>query len=356
MSAKQILRRGKNLPWRWRFILALAGIGWGLSFWQSGRMPMPEGLDIKPLPAVVELTPMDMNKRLDAMQRKGITPLVRCRRLAMKELGIIAQIEPPITLKDNSWLDKMTRTVTEKAKVEAFYVVGRDTLYVLSRQSPAIAHELVHAWEDRQSDRMRSAQAATTDQQIALRAAIEGTAVLATKQPRPSLNLGPNLDDNAWGLAYSLGPRYVERFGRTGPRSWLELRPESTYDLMYDKIGTQAIEPPQDSAATGCSDRLGPLAVLTAALAWQTEMPLALRLARQWRGDRLDVWADGVSRQVKWQVVFDDSLSTSDWNQIVQNTQTLPKDRVIVYGWTTAKTPTAVSMDSTLAKRSPLTR
>lgn len=331
----------RRLPVRWLVLGGTSALCSLILLGQQWWIARGPGQLRRPV-AVVELDPADLNRRLDEAQRLAMTPALRCRRLALRDLGLVAEVEP------RADAPGLVERLWPTPRVPAFYAQGRDTIYTVDRHAPSVRHEWVHAWEDQHGDRMRRAESASTDEQIGLRAVIEGTAMAVTHTPGLGVRWFPDLDAAAWSLAYGLGPGYVAR--RTGDAlaAGVAIRPVTTYDVLFDRRSTTpaSVTPMErdsaQSAATpghpltgeapACSDRLGPLAVLVAGL--QAGLPEgdALSTARSWAGDTVVVRVVPAGRRVAWTVLFRDQAAVQQFARTTNRAPNLAGARVLVYG------------------------
>lgn len=283
---------------------------------EEREVPRIKGLPqpIRPI-HIVELESDQFQNRLNAERHRNAGAEARCQRLAMFHLGLVSMVEPPITPPYESWLDKILPQVS----VPAFYIGGTDTIYTIDRLHPSVRHEWVHAIDDQYSERIRrSSHVATTDERVALRAAIEGTAQVLIGAPPIPLPIEPDLDRGAWAFAYNVGPLYVKRQASHDLSELFALAPRTTHEVLYDNSQDPVdIAPPPLAPRERllCSDRLGALGVLVAFRKFNSLTPEVYHTARSWRGDRLDLLLVGDRHRIRWHVVFADSQAARFWAQ-----------------------------------------
>jgi hypothetical protein len=263
---------------------------------------------------VVELDEAAFRARLRDAVRTSLTPEQRCRRLGLMDLGLVSSVEP--RLPGHGILDRLVGEETPPA----FYVPGSDSVFVSSRQRAIVRHEMVHAIEDQYSTRQQEAETATTDRRIAMRAAIEGTAVvLAGGGARPG-RFGGNMDVNAWILAYALGPEFMRASVERDPVAAFGVRPRTTYEVLFrEPPASRAVLPPEepgDGETLLCSDELGILGLTSALRSTGATSQEAETVGRAWRADRLDVLSVGMGRRVVWSVAFADPAARDLWLRV----------------------------------------
>lgn len=265
--------------------------------------------------AVAVMPPADLANRLALEQRSDHGHRSRCTRLGLLALGLVETIEPPPLFPSRSILDR----IFGYEVTPAFYVTGTDTIFVSTKDHPSLAHEWIHALDDQHGTRLRDAidPAVSLDRRIALRAAIEGTAIhLVGSQPQ-TLLLGNDFDVNSWTFAYSIGPRYVSVLARRDAARALRLRPESVYEVLF--LAAPPVRNTDWADWPGtllCEDELGVLALLTAMnQSGAASRDDAMRVARAWAGDRLSVRLLDGERLIFWEIALADSLAASIWRR-----------------------------------------
>lgn len=303
--------------WIFGGILVIAALG--TRIWahiEKPDVPRLRGLPepIRPI-HIIELPIDELQARLDLERRKNAGADARCQRLAMFYLGLISTVEPMIVPPYESWLEKIFAQPT----VPAFYVGGTDTIYTIDRSHPAIRHEWVHAIDDQHAMRIsRSGEnLMTTDERLALRAAIEGTAQVLNGLSSVPLPLEPDLDRSAWAFAYNVGPLYIKRQARHDPHHLFSLVPRTTHAVLYDETINDPVPIPapllQSNERLLCSDRLGALALLVAFKITGPVTNITYHVARSWAGDRLDLILADHQHRARWHIAFSDSLAAQAW-------------------------------------------
>lgn len=272
------------------------------------RFARTRGIPSAPGAITIELLdPQAFDARLAAAEET--TSDVRCRRLAMEDLGLLqgsSGTDPRHSLAG------YLRTST----VTAAYLRGTDTIFTIERSGPTIRHEWIHAVEDQLQDRLdRQASAPTTDESIALRAAIEGTASHFTQSGPSTLFFSPDLDVTALTISYIAGPAYVALVAPTIEEAF-SLLPHSVAQVLFPD-SAQAwghIVAPVSTPAL-CVDRLGPAGILTAAVGSGMPQPEALKLAARWTGDLVwrGVREPGGVPVTEWYVRFADADASHAW-------------------------------------------
>lgn len=244
--------------------------------------------------------------------------ITSCQQYGMRQLGILRK---RIYQRDESsfleWLLEETGLL-QSSVYPAFYKAGSDTIHVLKKDEGILRHEWVHALHDQYADFPQLfAETQTTDELLALRAIIEGVAVVLSGGAATPLSPRTTIDGNAFHLAYTLAPAWVMRRMQGQPLDAFQLHAESAYEIMFDRARLPALLPPtplETGEEIACVDRLGVLALLSLmrqanAPSHQTEQVL-----RSWRSDRLDVVSksDGQHRVV-WSILFDSDRAAEIW-------------------------------------------
>ncbi len=277
---------------------------------------------------VRELTPSAFNDRIAQLRRAALTTPVRCQRSALLELGLIHDVEPSVDVN----VESVSEALSGAAALGAFYIAGSDTIVTVDRHAATITHEWVHAIDDQVSQRMhRARDAVTTDERIALRAAIEGTAIVASRSATLQRALTTDLDANAWVMAYGVGPRYVRHaaqdtaIGTHGAeaesmRRVLALVPATSYEVLFSDRPTPLVSLKPAIVGPGerilCSDEVGALGILTVLRHAPVTARSAQHIAHAWRGDRVDVIAgEAGTRRIVWLIVFGDSAARATWER-----------------------------------------
>lgn len=191
---------------------AMLGVGAAWDRFGGEATPTVAGLPAARRPVAIQRVPDDsLRETLAALEAMALTDETRCRRRGLQQLGLVATVETPALSTVNSWQQRATGRPT----IGAVYVpiaAGDKGGRILATADDrlTLAHEYVHAIDDQRSGRMALARRArSTDEQLALRAAIEGTAMAAVGTAPLRAPLTGDLDRNAWVLAYGIGPRWV---------------------------------------------------------------------------------------------------------------------------------------------------
>ena len=296
------------------------GVGLGLLSYVSERHfgaspPLPPHRPI----AVVESTPASLNARLQRAISQDLDGTARCQRVALVELGIARGADGVPDVSPN--LIGMLRQAT---LAPTFYLHSSDTIFTADRLSPVVEHEMIHALDDQYSGRMtRATKAETTDERIALRAAIEGTALYMTNARPRQITMGPDIDRVALSLAYRWGPDYVAKntTGRSLEQAFA-LEPETSYEVLFhvppaavSRLGEATLDGTDSDSEFLCSDRLGPAGVISAYFAThETPDPdEALRFAEAWVDDLLVRTHDEYGAHVTWMVRFRNQAWARRW-------------------------------------------
>ena len=265
---------------------------------------------------IYKMTASEFVERLRQIRSASVTLDVRCQRLALHALGLVQQIEPQLDLTTTA----LSTALAGPTLVDAYYAAGTDTIYAVDPSAATVAHEWIHAIDDQYGRRMReAARATTTDARMALRAAIEGTAVRTLNSPPLVVPLSTDLDANSWVLAYGLGPHYIERETGGDMTRALTLAPHTSYEILFDQRLPRLQLDSAVVQATDrrlCSDQVGALGVLTALRTAAIPGTAAWTIARAWRGDRLDVVITPANQRiVVWTVAFADTLAATAWQR-----------------------------------------
>lgn len=297
------------------FLFLIAKVAWGV--WGDRRAKLPDipGLPPPSRPVVIATKPLsELRARLQLDLQRDHGAQTRCTRLGLYELGLVDTIESSSLRLLPSLIDR----VLGHESSPVFYVAGSDTIFLSTKNHPSLPHEWVHALDDQHSDRMREAFATTTslDRRIALRAVIEGTAIVLVGGEHQPLQLTDNFDLNSWTFAYTFGPSYVSTHAGNDSRAALELWPATTYEVLF-------LAPPQTRneawsdhpGSLLCEDELGVLALITAMSGAGASREETLLVARSWTGDRLEVrLTDGV-RRTTWEVAFTQPEAAAVWRR-----------------------------------------
>jgi hypothetical protein len=251
---------------------------------------------------LVQLDEERFYARLQEAQRATMTASLRCRRVALVRLGLTSAIEPSAAP-----TSALSRLAGRDLEAVAFYAAGTDTVFTRHKRDPEVRHEWIHAVDDQSSDRMRrAASAPTTDQAIALRAAIEGTALVAVRQDSYRTVFTGDLDHNAWVFAYTLGPQYVKMAAGNGLPEALALSPKTSYEVVYGKVppGRRLIDAPYllPGEELLCSDELGIAGTLTAFQRSNAPRAEAEKALLGWRGDRVDLIRGPTGERIEWRI------------------------------------------------------
>jgi len=310
------------------------------SLWLLGNLvgwltrPTPPS-PMKQNPVVVSLSPRHFDNRLRREQRQLMTIQERCTRRGLVALGLVSHVEPPaaISVRRGAFWEPI-QDLWRPGQAQAFYVPGRDTILVVEGAESSIRHELVHAWEDERSPRMKTTATGslTLDERMAWRAAIEATAIILAGERSLLAKPSASLDANAWLLAYSIAPAWAyERAGSDAARL-TALRPISAASVLF---GQSPVLPALPTPAPNeCVDRIGPLGILTLALVADPKNEAsAWKLARSWRGDALRV----SNNSVRWTISMSSSRDSTALERLVVRAAKSREQRaqVIVTGRTT---------------------
>jgi hypothetical protein len=322
------------MTWRLALVVVLVGgaivvhVGRGVASRATARP-----LDVPGVPAprrvitIQRLVADSFAARLATVSDRALTPGRRCQRLALHALGLVRAVEPPTQAVNDppataAWDARRLARGDSRPTVTAFYGQGTDTIVAMETASHrALAHEWVHAVDDERSDRLaRGAGPNTTDEALALHAAIEGTAMVAVPMSLPAVAFTSDLDINAWILAYAIGPRYIRRVTHGALPAAFALSPGSVWEILFGPSASRASRPPLEPPALAggerllCSDQLGALAVLTALRRTRISAGEASTMARAWAGDRVDrvLERDG-SVRVVWRVRFTTGHARVAW-------------------------------------------
>jgi hypothetical protein len=183
--------------------------------------------------------------------------------------------------------------------LEAFYVPGTDTLFLLGSDNASIGHEYVHALEDQlPAGRMRTmASRTTTDGRIALRMAIEGTAEVLRGEPGEVFRSTSSFTGNALHLQYNVAPRILRQRGDTTLDRALSWAPTS----VAAALGLSWAEREGTATPDGCTDQLGitGIATVIAGTPFQTKLT---QIARTVAGDSIAYDRTAPVPSVSWHI------------------------------------------------------
>lgn len=249
------------------------------------------------------------------------TRLTSCQQYGLRELGILGK--PPARRRNVNFLEWLLEEtgVLHPSTYPAFYKAGTDTIYVLRDDKIILSHEWVHALHDQYANfHALFEQAKTTDELLALRAIIEGVAVVFSSGMPTPLSPRPTIDGNAFYLAYTLAPTWVKSRAHGRPVNAFGLYAESAYEIMFDRPRSPVALPPASLDAgeeIACTDRLGVLGLLSLLRQAGAHDYQIDQILRSWRSDRLDVVAktNGQYRLV-WNILFDSERAAEIWREL----------------------------------------
>lgn len=325
-----LARRGWHwLPRKARYgtlAVGVVGLGafYGFTAFEGGNVNTEGLLEAKRPIAVVTLDKAKFYRLLNQeQQRRYGHSALRCQRRALKQLGVVDRIEPNYLHPDLGVLpqDALSRAwngvvsalqgALDGADVASFYRTGSDTIYVNRDQGGTLKHEVVHALEDQWSDRPeRLREAATTDQRLALKAVIEGTALHFGGGKGATEWYTGDFDQDSWIFIYRAGESYLQQRGSRDLQSAFELTPEHTYPILTGDDRNQYLRPEPAEAASGekrlCSDELGAFGVYSYLLAAGLKAEDVALVSASWMGDRIDhLGQEAGERRTVWRLYFD---------------------------------------------------
>lgn len=317
----------QDLPTRWKGgSVVLAGMGLLLVAGVVQKLFTQPHLDTLPPPrqviTIVEAPPEQLYQRLQKMRnQKFQDPTFRCQRLALHQLGLVEEVEPTFQTRpqhpDLGQLIKQTLGLSHgrQLQIKAFYLQGTDTIFVREGASKGvIQHELAHALENQHTSRMEILkQAPSFDQRLALRVAIEGTALVAggkaARSPTGNTLYSENLDHNETLERYLESIRYVHRRADGNARKALQLQPASMYEVLYGEPRKGDLWPETSTQPNRCSNQLGVVGLATAL----RQIPMLgvdrQRIMRHWVDDQLLYSPD--QQQGTWKIALSDHRAVS---------------------------------------------
>jgi hypothetical protein len=302
----------------------------------SSLRPAVPGLPAAPRALTLQyLEPQALNRRLADVHRAEYSDTVRCRRLGLMALGLVHVVEPPPLFMPTGWLDRFL----PGNAMGGFYVPGSDTLFLPATMSVDMAHEVVHAYDDQTGTRIRQqSRAHTTDEGVALRAAIEGSAIVASHGTAVAALFNGDLDNNAVVLAYGMGPSYVRQAARDDMAAMMRLAPMTTAAILFAGDNAPAsprLHWPDPVLAPGervlCADVVGALGVLTALAGMDAPLRDATAVAGGWAGDRVLVVDTPSGPRADWSIAFRDSAAAAIWSNGPAAAFTLARPRATVH-------------------------
>lgn len=286
----------------------LCAAGWATYFALNSTDPTPQDLPVPLRPITVLQHKTDAIKDVsDHILNPAPDLSQQCRRTGQIMLGML-----PLDQSDAEQPDlPFWQRLIETPSVYGYYRLGSDTIHLASEDQSILRHEWIHALHDQYGNltaQFRNAR--TTDQKLAVRSVLEGTAVLFASGETPEGTPSRDLDRNAYHLAYRVAPEYVAKASDGDLIRAFSLRPSTTYEIFFQRprspvaIGAPETLPDEQIR---CTDQVGVLGLLTTLVAdGSVSQNDYLPILSSWAGDRLDVIERNGQQRVVWQIALRD--------------------------------------------------